>query len=811
MRRRSAVLGAVPLLMFLVVGSPAASANAVSTTAAFTTAGSTGAFTSAAFTTIAAGRPVAALRVPGETGKYYIVGKPVRGQREYLFAIAARTLGDGNRYREIFDLNEGRGQPDGKSMDKSATVEPGWILILPADAKGRGVKTGALPGIGPTAPVAKAPSVATPAPAASAAATTPTVRPEAARDDDGETSGLAVIWSPNGLRIALFALAVLLLAWGQVALRSRRQPARAAGAQPAGAPGAAGSPGVAATPGVAGPAGSTRTVGGSGKSSGVFGKTGGTAGKRGAPPVPDPPARPVRPVVGPGPGRSLAPTDRSPSRPDTPPPVPGEPAWAPSRPPAGFPAWSPTAAGRTDNTTTSLPLSSLSGSAGDGAGKQFAPEQPTEAMTTPVPAMPLAPSATPPTPAMPVAPPTPAPSMWPSVASSVPAPPMTPPESPSAATPLAAPSADPPAPTLPVASPTTQPAPTPPIAPSAGPAAPAPPIALAIALSAAPAAPAPPLAPSADPPSPGLPMAPPVPAPRAPESTAALRGPTFKSGSTAAPRSLSSEPDSDMWTTEPPAAKPLTPFAPSRPPARAGAGAGAGAASVGSGRGSGGVGDMGGVGHIRGSGHPVLAGPMALAVPGLEPKVLLAPPATANPFAALVTDLFCGGDPAKARLIGARPARWGSAYGWLDEGQQPPPSTAPVILGELNGRRLWIDLAVVPDALTVGGDAGAARRAGLAIAAGFGEDIDVLLVGDVLSETLPGGTLPGNIRRIGAVAELAGDRSAARVRVVVCAGADARGLWAPLRALAPGRQRTVPVIIGAGAAARWSMRMGAAT
>jgi threonine/homoserine/homoserine lactone efflux protein len=66
---------------------------------------------------------------PGE-GKYYVVGPPVNGKREHLFGIAAKTLGDGRRYRRMTD---------------PLVVEPGWVLLLPADAHGSGVVTGVAP------------------------------------------------------------------------------------------------------------------------------------------------------------------------------------------------------------------------------------------------------------------------------------------------------------------------------------------------------------------------------------------------------------------------------------------------------------------------------------------------------------------------------------------------------------------------------------------------------------------------------------------------------------------------------------------
>jgi hypothetical protein len=81
--------------------------------------------------------------------RYYVVGPPVDGQREYLYGIAVRTLGDGRRYREIFELNEGRLQPDGKRLRDPTVLEPGWILRLPSDARGPDVRVGPLPSVMP--------------------------------------------------------------------------------------------------------------------------------------------------------------------------------------------------------------------------------------------------------------------------------------------------------------------------------------------------------------------------------------------------------------------------------------------------------------------------------------------------------------------------------------------------------------------------------------------------------------------------------------------------------------------------------------
>ncbi|WP_432838014.1 hypothetical protein [Dactylosporangium sp. CA-092794] len=75
-------------------------------------------------------------------GKYCVVGTNPDGRPEYLFQIAARTLGDGNRYPEIMRLNAGRAQPDGGRLTDAVVLQPGWILLLPDDASGPGVRVG---------------------------------------------------------------------------------------------------------------------------------------------------------------------------------------------------------------------------------------------------------------------------------------------------------------------------------------------------------------------------------------------------------------------------------------------------------------------------------------------------------------------------------------------------------------------------------------------------------------------------------------------------------------------------------------------
>jgi hypothetical protein len=68
--------------------------------------------------------------------KLYRVQPPHGRHHDSLWEIAQRHLGDGRRYKEIFELNKDRVQPDGTRLTHAALIRPGWILMMPADATG---------------------------------------------------------------------------------------------------------------------------------------------------------------------------------------------------------------------------------------------------------------------------------------------------------------------------------------------------------------------------------------------------------------------------------------------------------------------------------------------------------------------------------------------------------------------------------------------------------------------------------------------------------------------------------------------------
>ncbi|MGP4113505.1 BTAD domain-containing putative transcriptional regulator [Streptomyces sp. 4N509B] len=68
--------------------------------------------------------------------KYYRIQPPEGRHHDTLWGIAERHLGDGLRYKEIFQLNKDRVQPDGSRLSEASLIRPGWILQMPADATG---------------------------------------------------------------------------------------------------------------------------------------------------------------------------------------------------------------------------------------------------------------------------------------------------------------------------------------------------------------------------------------------------------------------------------------------------------------------------------------------------------------------------------------------------------------------------------------------------------------------------------------------------------------------------------------------------
>ncbi|MCI4061406.1 S8 family serine peptidase [Micromonospora sp. R77] len=108
------------------------------------------------------GSGVAAAQADDQYVKYYTVAPAQGGAKENLTEIAGRVLGDGSRSVEIFNLNVGRPQPDGATLIDGAKLNAGWLLVLPWDAVGAGVRYGVLPDKAPDVAVKPSPAAVQP-------------------------------------------------------------------------------------------------------------------------------------------------------------------------------------------------------------------------------------------------------------------------------------------------------------------------------------------------------------------------------------------------------------------------------------------------------------------------------------------------------------------------------------------------------------------------------------------------------------------------------------------------------------------------
>lgn len=150
---------------------------------------------------------IGAQRTQGQV-TYYDVKPPGGRNYDTLWDIADRYLGDGLRYKEIWDLNKGVTQPDGRVLGNADLIYPGWVMRMPSDAKGVGLKV--IDHAGP-APDAQAPATASATPDGP---TGPTVGAGAAPTQDVEKApGSTSDWTPvfgvgGGLALAGVALAL---------------------------------------------------------------------------------------------------------------------------------------------------------------------------------------------------------------------------------------------------------------------------------------------------------------------------------------------------------------------------------------------------------------------------------------------------------------------------------------------------------------------------------------------------------------------------------------------------------------------------
>jgi len=126
----AAALNATPSIAYAGTATAAAAHNALSATAAERPSGPAPAGTAAlAAEASATPRDHGVDAAEGADGKVHVVRKA-----DTLWDIAEAYLGDGLRWREIYELNKHRPQPDGHRLELARLIMPGWVLRLPADA-----------------------------------------------------------------------------------------------------------------------------------------------------------------------------------------------------------------------------------------------------------------------------------------------------------------------------------------------------------------------------------------------------------------------------------------------------------------------------------------------------------------------------------------------------------------------------------------------------------------------------------------------------------------------------------------------------
>ncbi|MFI7609443.1 hypothetical protein ACIBTV_30620 [Micromonospora sp. NPDC049366] len=94
--------------------------------------------------------PAAAGAVEPTVPYWVVPGEPGSESDLTLPGVADRVLGDSQRWPEIFELNEGRGQPDGGTLtDPAQPIRAGWVFVLPEGATSGEIRIGTPPSARP--------------------------------------------------------------------------------------------------------------------------------------------------------------------------------------------------------------------------------------------------------------------------------------------------------------------------------------------------------------------------------------------------------------------------------------------------------------------------------------------------------------------------------------------------------------------------------------------------------------------------------------------------------------------------------------
>ncbi len=150
-----------------------------------------------------------------------------------LWDIAARYMGDGERWPEIYHLNAGKPQPDGHALTDPDLIYPGWVLLLPSPHRHQNTPAPCAPPTPAKPSPGQVPSPA-PAPRTSAASPGPSAHASAPPAQHHQTHP-TVVELPSGLIIGISLAAALSTAVVMTRMHQRRarQPAAVPGTAPA--------------------------------------------------------------------------------------------------------------------------------------------------------------------------------------------------------------------------------------------------------------------------------------------------------------------------------------------------------------------------------------------------------------------------------------------------------------------------------------------------------------------------------------------------------------------------------------------------
>jgi DNA-binding SARP family transcriptional activator len=157
-------------------------------------------------------------------------------ENDDLWVIAERYLGDPEAWHQIYQLNEGKPQPDGRSLTDPNLIIPGWVLLIPQPVVGH-----ATPHPHPGHPASPSPRPSRPAspPAQPSQPASPSPRPSQTAPDTrpsarsstpvhGTRPGNGTVRLPSGaligIGVAVMVAAALTLAAVQRRRRYRPRP-----------------------------------------------------------------------------------------------------------------------------------------------------------------------------------------------------------------------------------------------------------------------------------------------------------------------------------------------------------------------------------------------------------------------------------------------------------------------------------------------------------------------------------------------------------------------------------------------------------